>query len=266
MALLRNPLFWTAPRASLHPPFIFSRTTTLIPSTGRHYWRERFIVNKKRLYLFLCLGYIVLATSGFVVICAIVRIAFLVSVSDTMERTQQIEGASNVLHGCTPIVVASVTYIGALAGISVWEDERRKIREERARETYQRVITMLMKQFAGEFDIHRLAETRALLAMWGDSKVIEAAAEWNRTIAKIKDDYRKSENDTVCGEHDTNEGNNFSLNDAQQRDVRAKLAVLVAAIRSSIFEESAIDKKEVDFSKTIEAVLFDRLPGDDRRP
>lgn len=223
-------------------------------------------MNKKRLYLFLCLGYIVLATSGFVVICAIVRIAFLVSVSDTMERTQQIEGASNVLHGCTPIVVASVTYIGALAGISVWEDERRKIREERARETYQRVITMLMKQFAGEFDIHRLAETRALLAMWGDSKVIEAAAEWNRTIAKIKDDYRKSENDTVCGEHDTNEGNNFSLNDAQQRDVRAKLAVLVAAIRSSIFEESAIDKKEVDFSKTIEAVLFDRLPGDDRRP
>lgn len=223
-------------------------------------------MNKKRLYSFLCLGYAALAASGFAVICAIVRIAFLISVSDAMKRTQQIEGTSNVLHGCAPIVVASITYIGALAGISVWEDERRKIREEKARETYQCVITMLMKQFTGEFNIHRLAETRALLAMWGDSKVIEAAAEWNRTIAKIKDDYRKSESDAVYGEHDTNEGDKFSLNDAQQRDVETKLAALVTAIRSSVFEESAIDKKEVDSSKTIEAVLFDRLPDDDRRP
>jgi len=108
-----------------------------------------------------------------------------------MERTQQIESASNVLRGCTPIVVASITYIGALTGISVWEDERRKIREEKARETYQRVITVLMKQFTGEFDIQQVAETRASLAIWGDSEVIKAASRWNRTIAEIRDDVKK---------------------------------------------------------------------------
>lgn len=177
-----------------------------------------------------------------------------------MERTQQIESASNVLRGCAPIVVASITYIGALTGISVWEDERRKIREEKARETYQGVITMLMKQFTGEFDIQRVAETRALLAIWGDSKVIEAAAGWNRTIAEIRDDIKKAENDGVHAKRSDNEDDKLHFNDIQRRKIEAKVATLVTTIRSSIFEESTIDIKE------IEAVLFDRLPGDDMRP
>lgn len=217
-------------------------------------------MNKKRLNLFLRLGYVMLATSGFATICTIVCIARLTSVSDMMERTQQIESASNVLRGCAPIVVASITYIGALTGISVWEDERRKIREEKARETYQGVITMLMKQFTGEFDIQRVAETRALLAIWGDSKVIEAAAGWNRTIAEIRDDIKKAENDGVHAKRSDNEDDKLHFNDIQRRKIEAKVATLVTTIRSSIFEESTIDIKE------IEAVLFDRLPGDDMRP
>lgn len=198
--------------------------------------------------------------SGFATICTIVCIACLTSVSDMMERTQQIESASNVLRGCAPIVVASITYIGALTGISVWEDERRKIREEKARETYQGVITMLMKQFTGEFDIQRVAETRALLAIWGDSEVIEAASEWNRTIAEIRDDIKKAENDGVHAKRSDNEDDKLHFNDIQRRKIEAKVATLVTTIRSSIFEESTIDIKE------IEAVLFDRLPGDDMRP
>lgn len=217
-------------------------------------------MNKKRLNSFLRLGYVMLAMSGFATICTIVCIACLTSVSDMMERTQQIESASNVLRGCAPIVVASITYIGALTGISVWEDERRKIREEKARETYQRVITMLMKQFAGEFNIHRVAETRALLAIWGDSKVIEAASEWNRTIAEIRDDVKKAESDGVHVKHSDNEDDELHFNDIQRRKIEAKVATLVTTIRSSIFEESTIDIKK------IEAVLFDRLPGDDMRP
>lgn len=217
-------------------------------------------MNKKRLNLFLRLGYVMLATSGFATICTIVCIARLTSVSDMMERTQQIESASNVLRGCAPIVVASITYIGALTGISVWEDERRKIREEKARETYQGVITMLMKQFTGEFDIQRVAETRALLAIWGDSEVIEAAAGWNRTIAEIRDDIKKAENDGVHAKRSDNEDDKLHFNDIQRRKIEAKVATLVTTIRSSIFEESTIDIKE------IEAVLFDRLPGDDMRP
>lgn len=217
-------------------------------------------MNKKRLNLFLRLGYVMLATSGFATICTIACIARLTSVSDMMERTQQIESASNVLRGCAPIVVASITYIGALTGISVWEDERRKIREEKARETYQGVITMLMKQFTGEFDIQRVAETRALLAIWGDSKVIEAAAGWNRTIAEIRDDIKKAENDGVHAKRSDNEDDKLHFNDIQRRKIEAKVATLVTTIRSSIFEESTIDIKE------IEAVLFDRLPGDDMRP
>jgi len=217
-------------------------------------------VNKKRLNLFLRLGYVMLAMSGFATICTIVCIACLTSVSDMMERTQQIESASNVLRGCAPIVVASITYIGALTGISVWEDERRKIREEKARETYQGVITMLMKQFTGEFDIQRVAETRALLAIWGDSEVIEAASEWNRTIAEIRDDIKKAENDGVHAKRSDNEDDKLHFNDIQRRKIEAKVATLVTTIRSSIFEESTIDIKE------IEAVLFDRLPGDDMRP
>ena len=201
-----------------------------------------------------------LATSGFATICTIVCIVRLTSVSDMMERTQQIESASNVLRGCAPIVVASITYIGALTGISVWEDERRKIREEKARETYQGVITMLMKQFTGEFDIQRVAETRALLAIWGDSEVIEAAAGWNRTIAEIRDDIKKAENDGVHAKRSDNEDDKLHFNDIQRRKIEAKVATLVTTIRSSIFEESTIDIKE------IEAVLFDRLPGDDMRP
>jgi hypothetical protein len=201
-----------------------------------------------------------LAMSGFATICTIVCIACLTSVSDMMERTQQIESASNVLRGCAPIVVASITYIGALTGISVWEDERRKIREEKARETYQGVITMLMKQFTGEFDIQRVAETRALLAIWGDSEVIEAASEWNRTIAEIRDDIKKAENDGVHAKRSDNEDDKLHFNDIQRRKIEAKVATLVTTIRSSIFEESTIDIKE------IEAVLFDRLPGDDMRP
>ena len=201
-----------------------------------------------------------LAMSGFATICTIVCIACLTSVSDMMERTQQIESASNVLRGCVPIVVASITYIGALTGISVWEDERRKIREEKARETYQGVITMLMKQFTGEFDIQRVAETRALLAIWGDSEVIEAASEWNRTIAEIRDDIKKAENDGVHAKRSDNEDDKLHFNDIQRRKIEAKVATLVTTIRSSIFEESTIDIKE------IEAVLFDRLPGDDMRP
>lgn len=217
-------------------------------------------MNKKRLNLFLRLGYVMLAMSGFATICTIVCIACLTSVSDMMERTQQIESASNVLRGCAPIVVASITYIGALTGISVWEDERRKIREEKARETYQGVITMLMKQFTGEFDIQRVAETRALLAIWGDSEVIEAASEWNRTIAEIRDDIKKAENDGVHAKRSDNEDDKLHFNDIQRRKIEAKVATLVTTIRSSIFEESTIDIKE------IEAVLFDRLPGDDMRP
>lgn len=217
-------------------------------------------MNKKRLNLFLRLGYVMLAMSGFATICTIVCIACLTSVSDMMERTQQIESASNVLRGCVPIVVASITYIGALTGISVWEDERRKIREEKARETYQGVITMLMKQFTGEFDIQRVAETRALLAIWGDSEVIEAASEWNRTIAEIRDDIKKAENDGVHAKRSDNEDDKLHFNDIQRRKIEAKVATLVTTIRSSIFEESTIDIKE------IEAVLFDRLPGDDMRP
>ena len=217
-------------------------------------------MNKKRLNLFLRLGYVMLATSGFATICTIVCIVRLTSVSDMMERTQQIESASNVLRGCAPIVVASITYIGALTGISVWEDERRKIREEKARETYQGVITMLMKQFTGEFDIQRVAETRALLAIWGDSEVIEAAAGWNRTIAEIRDDIKKAENDGVHAKRSDNEDDKLHFNDIQRRKIEAKVATLVTTIRSSIFEESTIDIKE------IEAVLFDRLPGDDMRP
>ena len=217
-------------------------------------------MNKKRLNLFLRLGYVMLAMSGFATICTIVCIACLTSVSDMMERTQQIESASNVLRGCAPIVVASITYIGALTGISVWEDERRKIREEKARETYQGVITMLMKQFTGEFDIQRVAETRALLAIWGDSEVIEAASEWNRTIAEIRDDIKKAENDGVHAKRSDNEDDKLHFNDIQRLKIEAKVATLVTTIRSSIFEESTIDIKE------IEAVLFDRLPGDDMRP
>ncbi len=217
-------------------------------------------MNKKRLNSFLRLGYVMLAMSGFATICTIVCIARLTSVSDMMERTQQIESASNVLRGCAPIVVASITYIGALTGISVWEDERRKIREEKARETYQGVITMLMKQFTGEFDIQRVAETRALLAIWGDSEVIEAASEWNRTIAEIRDDIKKAENDGVHAKRSDNEDDKLHFNDIQRRKIEAKVATLVTTIRSSIFEESTIDIKE------IEAVLFDRLPGDDMRP
>lgn len=217
-------------------------------------------MNKKRLNSFLRLGYVMLAMSGFATIYTIVCIARLTSVSDMMERTQQIESASNVLRGCTPIVVASITYIGALTGISVWEDERRKIREEKARETYQCVITMLMKQFTGEFNIHRVAETRALLAIWGDSKVIEAASEWNRTIAEIRDDVKKAESDGVHAKRSDSEDDELHLNDIQRRKIEAKVATLVTTIRSSIFEESTIDIKK------IEAVLFDRLPGDDMCP
>lgn len=218
-------------------------------------------MNKKRLNSFLRLGYVMLAMSGFATICTIVCIACLTSVSDMMERTQQIESASNVLRGCAPIVVASITYIGALTGISVWEDERRKIREEKARETYQRVITMLMKQFAGEFDIHQVAETRASLAIWGDSEVIKAASEWNRTIAEIRDDIKKAENgDGVRAKRSDNEDDKLHFNDIQRRKIEAKVATLVTTIRSSIFEESTIDTKE------IEATLFDRLPGDDVHP
>ena len=216
-------------------------------------------MNKKRLNSFLCLGYVMLVTSGFATICAIAHIACLKSVSNMMERTQQIESASNVLHGCTPIVVASITYIGALTGISVWEDERRKIREEKAREAYQSVITMLMRQFTGKFDINELAETRALLAMWGDPGVIKAASKWNETIAKIRDDIKKSESDGVCARR-SNEDDKLHLNDIQQREVETRVAALVTAIRSSIFEESAIDAKEIG------AILFDRLPGKDGRP
>lgn len=216
-------------------------------------------MNKKRLNSFLCLGYVMLVMSGFATICAIVHIACLKSVSNMMERTQQIESASNVLHGCTPIVVASITYIGALTGISVWEDERRKIREEKAREAYQSVITVLMRQFAGKFDINKLAETRALLAMWGDPEVLKAASKWNETIAKIRDDIKKSESDGVCA-RDSNEDDKLHLNDIQQREVETRVAALVAAIRSSIFEEPAIDIKEIG------SILFDRLPGKDGRP
>ena len=208
--------------------------------------------------------------SGFATICTIVCIARLTSVSDMMERTQQIESASNVLRGCTPIVVASITYIGALTGISVWEDERRKIREEKARETYQRVITVLMKQFTGEFDIQQVAETRASLAIWGDSEVIKAASRWNRTIAEIRDDVKKAESsDGVHAKRSDNEDDKLHFNDIQRRKIEAKVAALVMTIRSSIFEESTIDTKEKESTidtKEIEAALFDRLPGDDMRP
>ena len=53
------------------------------------------------------------------------------------------------------------------------------------------MITVLMKQFTGEFDIQQVAETRASLAIWGDSEVIKAASRWNRTIAEIRDDVKK---------------------------------------------------------------------------
>lgn len=79
------------------------------------------------------------------------------------------------------IVVAGLVLLGAAVGLSTWQEERKKAREQQQREAYATLVLQLLSRFgaAGDWDPKTEARVRTQVVVWAEAPVIEKLSAWH---------------------------------------------------------------------------------------
>lgn len=85
-----------------------------------------------------------------------------------------------VASGAAGALASSVAVLGALAGVTTWERDRAAVREQRARDGYDALLSRIGDQYAMTSEKRGLMKARSAVAVWGSPVVINAVADWNR--------------------------------------------------------------------------------------
>jgi len=86
-----------------------------------------------------------------------------------------------VMQAAGAVVVAGLALLGAATGLSTWQEERRRAREQQQRDTYATLVLQLVSRFSasGSYDPQAEARVRAQAAVWADVTVIEKLSAWH---------------------------------------------------------------------------------------
>lgn len=86
-----------------------------------------------------------------------------------------------VIQATGAVVVAGLALLGATAGLSTWQEERRRAREQHQRDTYATLVVQLLSRFgaSGPYDPTTEANVRAQVATWADVTVVKKLSAWH---------------------------------------------------------------------------------------
>jgi hypothetical protein len=101
--------------------------------------------------------------------------AFLVGWSST--------GEGALTQSAGAVIVAGLALLGAAAGLSTWQEERRLAREQQQREAYVALVLQLVSRFntagPGGWNAQDEARVRSQIAVWGAIGVVAKVTAWH---------------------------------------------------------------------------------------
>ena len=90
----------------------------------------------------------------------------------------------SVIRAAGVVMVAGLALLGAAAGLSTWQEERKRAREQHQRDTYAALVQQLVSRFTpgGKWDAHEEVRVRAQVAIWAEPTVLQKLGAWQALI------------------------------------------------------------------------------------
>ncbi|HYP24627.1 MAG TPA: hypothetical protein VEV43_13740, partial [Actinomycetota bacterium] len=127
-----------------------------------------------------------------------------------------------VLQASGAVVVAGLALLGAAAGLSTWQEERQRAREQQQREVYAALAFQLLSRFTGVggSDPQLLAALRTQVTVWAEGPVVEKLGAWNAVYDRYVPDLA--------------DGEVFRLSSEAKAEFERATAEVVGAVRKEL--------------------------------